>query len=386
MNQAFLPVYSRLVSSPNQQVATGLWLAHGDEPLMSQWLIDALRPIWQCQGQSVTRIELVSAKTWQEVLAELNSLSLFDPANAIIVTGNHKPDKVAQQQLAEFASLAQQGQSDNHLLWITPKQDKRALSAKWSQAFSQHGLIIDCNLYNEQQRHDILQGHAQQFGLQLTADAWQLLMSHTQNHLLNAYQSLWRLSYLFAPKQSEATANNQANDQTNDQNVAQGNTQGDAQGNTQENTQGNTLTQPMQIDAEQLQSALVSESNFSVFDLSDAMLAGNVEQVVKIIESLKNTDEPTTLVLWVIAQDMRRIQLLMSGKDAQSIGIWRNKQGLYHAAVARQNPQSVQHWSALLLKCDQAIKGVIKQPAWEILLQASLAVAGVKLFANSYDE
>ncbi|WP_434354099.1 DNA polymerase III subunit delta [Psychrobacter sp. HD31] len=347
MNQPFLSVYSRIMTNPKQQSATGLWLAHGNEPLMSQWLVDALRPIWLAQGQSVTRIELVSAKTWQEVLAELNSLSLFDPANAIIVTGNHKPDKETQAQLIEFASQAQQGQNDNHLLWITPKQDKRALSAKWAQAFNQLGLIIDCNLYNEQQRQDILQGHANHFGLQLNSEAWQLLMSHTQNHLLSAYQSLWRLSYLFSP-QITASSSNQA---------------------------------MVEINAEQMQNGLVSESSYSVFDLSDAMLAGNAPQVVKIIDALKHTDEPTTLVLWSVSQEMRRIQQLMDGKDPQSIGIWRSKQRLYQSAVNRHNFQSTQNWSALLLKCDQSIKGIIKQPAWELLLQLSLAVCGVNLFA-----
>ncbi len=347
MNQPFLSVYSRIITNPKQQSATGLWLAHGNEPLMSQWLVDALRPIWLTQGQSVTRIELISPKTWQEVLVELNSLSLFDSANAIIVTGNHKPNKETQIQLIEFATQAQQGQNNNHLLWITPKQDKRALSAKWAQAFNQLGLIIDCNLYNEQQRQDILKEQANLFGLQPNAEAWQLLMSHTHNHLLSAYQSLWRLSYLFASQIS-----------------------------TSPSTQA-----PIKINAKQMRTALVSESNYSVFDLSDAMLAGNAPQVVKIIDSLKHTEEPTTFVLWSIAQEMRRIQQLMDGKDAQSIGIWRSKQNLYQSAVNRHNLESTQHWSALLLKCDQSIKGVIKQPAWELLLQLSLAVCGIKLFA-----
>lgn len=343
MNQAFFPVYKQLISNSETQDAKGLWLAHGEEPLLTQWIVDGLRPIWQRQQQSVTRIDLASAKTWQEVIAELNSMSLFDPGNAIIVTGNHKPDKIRQEQLLNFAQECTQGQSDNHLLWITPKQDKRALSAKWAQPFNQNGLVVDCNIYNEKQRLDILQTHANIFGLTLSQDAWQLLMSHTQNHLLSAYQALWRLSYLF----------------------------------TVDTESSNTK---IEIDIEKLQSALVSESSYSVFDLSDTMLSGNSQQVITIINGLKNTGEPPTLVLWAISQDVRRLQLLLSGKDPQSIGIWRNKQSLYQSAVNRQNIQQMQNWSYQLLKCDQAIKGIIKQPAWELLLQLALSITGVQLF------
>ncbi len=344
MNQSFIHLYPQLRqdSPQTKKMAVGLWLAHGDEPLMSQWLVDSLRPIWQVNGQNIQRIELVSSKTWHEVLAELDSLSLFDPANAIIVTGNHKPDKDCQQSLLEFALRVQADDDEvqSHLLWITSKQDKRSLSAKWIQPFNQNGMIIDCNLYNEQQRQQILHYHAQRFGLTLNREAWQLLISHTQNNLLNAYQTLWRLSYLL-------TANNEKTE----------------------------------VDVEKLQSALVSQSSYSSFDLSDAVLMANVQQVVKILDVLKTTNEPPTLILWTIAKDMRLIQQLHAGKNPQEIGIWRSKQSLYINASQRISQKTTENWSKLLFDCDRAIKGVIQQPIWELLLQSALAVAGVQLFA-----
>ena len=36
--------------------------------------------------------------------------------------------------------------------------------------------------------------------------------------------------------------------------------------------------------------------------------------------------------------------------------------------------------TALLYRCDQAIKGLVRQPAWELLLQAALELAGKRLF------
>lgn len=357
MQDTFIKAYPKLLQ-PSVAVA-GLWLAHGDEPLLSQWLIDAMRPHWRAQNYAIKRIELISVKSWQEVLSELGSQSLFDDASALIVTGNHKPDKAVIAELERFAQDAQTGAHSHSLLWLTPKQDKRAQSSKWFAPFTQYGHVIDCNLYNEQQRQQLLQIQAQQFGLRLSQDAWQLLMSHTEHHLLSAYQTLWRLSYLFAP---QLVTNN-------DNDVQQ--------------QQASHATQPttnVALDIKDLQAALVSDAQFSVFDLSDAMLAGNSRQVAKIMFQLKATDEPTTLVLWAISKDMRQIMQLMDGQDPQTLGIWRSKQGLYQQACRRQTQTQAAEWPALLYKCDQAIKGLIRQPAWELLLQAALELSGQRLF------
>ena len=134
------------------------------------------------------------------------------------------------------------------------------------------------------------------------------------------------------------------------------------------------------LDINDLQAALVSDAQFSVFDLSDAMLAGNSAQVAKIIFQLKATDEPTTLVLWAISKDMRQIMQLIDGQDPQALGIWRSKQGLYQQACRRHSKAQTATWPALLYKCDQAIKGLVRQPAWELLLQAALELSGQRLF------
>ncbi|MGP5011573.1 DNA polymerase III subunit delta [Psychrobacter glacincola] len=355
MQDTFIQAYPKLLQ-PSVAVA-GLWLAHGDEPLLSQWLIDALRPHWRAQNYAIKRIELISVKSWQEVLSELGSQSLFDDASALIVTGNHKPDKAVIAELERFAVEAQTGTHSHSLLWLTPKQDKRAQSSKWFTPFAQYGHVIDCNLYNEQQRQQLLQIQAQQFGLRLSQEAWQLLMSHTEHHLLSAYQTLWRLSYLFAPQlvAKNIEANQQADHSTQ-------------------------LPNNVALDIKDLQAALVSDAQFSVFDLSDAMLAGNSTQVAKIMFQLKATDEPTTLVLWAVSKDMRQIMQLMDGQDPQALGIWRSKQGLYQQACRRQSKTQTAEWPALLYKCDQAIKGLVRQPAWELLLQAALELSGKRLF------
>lgn len=364
MQETFIQAYPKLLQ-PSVAVA-GLWLAHGDEPLLHQWLVDAIRPHWQTQNYAIKRIELISTKTWQEVLSELGSQSLFDDASALIVTGNHKPDKTVIAELERFATEAQSGTHSHSLLWLTPKQDKRSRSSKWFAPFAKYGHVIDCNLYNEQQRQQLLQIQAQQFGLDLSKEAWQLLMSHTEHHLLSAYQTLWRLSYLFAPQLMTDTDNVKHTDIS--------------AANPTIKVAGSTDVNSVALDINDLQAALVSDAHYSVFDLSDAMLAGNSRQVVKIISQLKATDEPATLVLWAISKDMRQVMQLMDGQDPQALGIWRSKQGLYQGACRRQSKERTIQWPTLLYRCDQAIKGLVRQPAWELLLQAALELSGQRLF------
>lgn len=342
MQQPFFSSYQRV--SKFTEPATGLWLLHGDEPLFSQWLIEKLTPLWRQHGMAINRMDITSSKSWQDILLEINSLSLFDDSKVVIAQGNHKPDKHSFSQLESFISE----KSDNCLLIIMDKIDKKSQNSAFFQLFLQHGYIVDCQLAHDNQRAELLLHHAHDFGLNLTTNAWQYLLSHTQNNLLTAYHSLWRLSYLYVQDLEMAKI------------------------------------QPILVDEYQLQDGLVSQSNFTTFDLSDAMLQGNLSKTLTILQQLQHADEPPSLVLWVIAKDMRNLQSLQTGASFQSLGIWQSKQGLYQQALQRFSGQSIGHWSNLLYECDRAIKGLIMQPAWELLRQLAMAVVGVNLFGNHH--
>lgn len=335
MQHAFLSAFEHAKNM--SQPAVGLWLLHGDEDLLAQWLIEQFKPQWQRHGMAISRMDITSAKSWQEILAELNSLSLFDDSKVIIAQGNHKPDKDSLAELQVFATQ----NSTNCLIVISDKYDKKSQNSPFYQLCEKHGQVVECHLYQENQRAQLLKAQAKDFGIELTTPAWQLLMAQTQNNLLSGYQTLWRLSYLYAnPTQSSLSV----------------------------------------IDESQLIDGLVNQSQFTTFDLSDAMLAGNVAKVATIIQSLKHAEEPESLVLWTISKDMRNIQSLQTGGSFQSLGIWSSKQGLYNQALKRHTYANTQTWAGLLYACDRAIKGLSQQPAWELLLQAALQVAGVTLF------
>lgn len=91
-------------------------------------------------------------------------------------------------------------------------------------------------------RGELLRMQARHIGVTLNADAWQMLMMHTEHNLLTAHQNLWRLSLLYP----NAT-----------------------------------------IDIDMLTTCLVDGAEFSVFDLSDTVLAGNTPKALQILNHLK---------------------------------------------------------------------------------------------------
>lgn len=331
MQSRFLPLYHDL-KSDKTILMHGLWLAHSDEPLVLDWLIDACRPRWQQSNKLIKRLELTSVKSWHNVLDELNTLSLFDDSTAIILTGKHKPDtkdKALMDGLTRFASDAIAGTINNHLVWCLPRQDKKSLATKAIKLFDTHGLIIDAHIHNEELRRQLLMVKCAEFSLMLDHDAWQLLLTHTEHNLLTAYQTLWRLSYLYPP----STA----------------------------------------VDADMLMTSLVDGASFDVFHLSDTIIAGDTSKALQIINHLQHTDTAPSIVLWTLAKDARLISQIQAGKDPATLGIWSNKIHNYLQAAHRCPPID---YSTPAYEIDRAIKGASHKNIWEQIRHFTQVLCG----------
>ncbi len=330
MQQRFLPFFHHLTGD-NAIATKGLWLIHSDEPLLYQWLCDACRPHWSANHQLIKRMELTSVKSWLDVVAELNDLSLFGDSTALIVSGNHKPDAKAITRLTAFAEDVASGHNHNHLLWYLPRQDKKSLTTKALKFFDGQGLIIDGNVYNEQLRRDILTAKANELGLTLTSEAWQMLLAHTEHHLLSAYQTLWRTSFLHLHGQM--------------------------------------------IGVEELTESLVDGADFTVFHLLDNILMGNVHKSLSILHHLKRTDTAPNIVLWALAKDIRLILQIQAGKHPSELGIWQSKIYVYEQAARRLSGQGGA-WLSEVYAIDKAIKGVSDKHTWQMMADLVLAMCG----------
>ncbi|MGV2948208.1 DNA polymerase III subunit delta [Acinetobacter sp. AGC35] len=313
--------------------ARGAWVLHGQEPLLEQNLIDAFRASWQKQDIERQRYDISSVADWKTVFNALNSLSLFSTQLAIEVHGNIKPDASAIKLLKSYLQHNEQ----NLLLVVMPKQDNNSLKSSFFQLIDANGVNVSLVANYPKDRQQILGIEAEKLGIRLANDAWQWLEQHHEHNLLAAKNSLMRVSDTFAE------------------------------------------VDVIQVD--HLYACLQDQSRYSTYDLSDALLQGNLSQSIKIFQYLVASGEPMSLILWSLSKEMRLLmQLFEQPQNALQIGIWKTKVGLYQQALRRLSPQRFLSWPQLLIRIDAAIKGMSKENPEHLILQAIAEMCGQRLF------
>lgn len=316
--------------------ARGAWVLHGQEPLLEQNLVDAFRSSWQSREVERQRYDISSASDWKNVFNALNSLSLFSSQLAIEVHGNIKPDASGLKLLKNYL----QQDSDNLLLVVMPKQDSSSLKSSFFQNIDANGVNVSLVANYPKDRQQILGIEAEKLGIKLANDAWQWLEQHHEHNLLAAKNSLMRVADTFAE------------------------------------------VDIIQID--HLYACLQDQSRYSTYDLSDALLNGNLAQSIKIFQYLVASGEPMSLILWSISKEMRLLmQLFEQPQNALQIGIWKTKVSVYQQALRRLSPQRFLSWPQLLIRIDAAIKGMSRENPEHLILQAIAEMCGQSLFASS---
>jgi len=315
--------------------ARGAWIIHGQEPLLEQNLLDAFRKSWQQQEVERQRHDISSVNDWKNVFNALNSLSLFSQQLAIEVHGNIKPEHTGLTLSRSYI----QHNEHNLLLIVLPKQDSSSLKSAFFQVVEANGVVVQLAAAYPQDRQRILAIEAEKLGIQLNHDAWQWLMQHHEHNLLAAKNSLMRVADTFPDIQ--------------------------------------------QIQIEQLYACLQDQSRYTTYDLSDALLTGNLAQSIKIYQYLIAAGEPDSLILWTLNKEMRLLmQLFEQPHNAIQIGIWKTKVSQYQQALRRLNPRQFLAWPELLLRIDAAIKGMSKENPEHLMLQAVGELCGNRLFSS----
>ncbi|MGQ8975870.1 DNA polymerase III subunit delta [Acinetobacter schindleri] len=313
--------------------ARGAWVLHGQEPLLEQNLMDAFRASWQQREVERQRYDVSSVSDWKNVFNALNSLSLFSTQLAVEVHGNIKPDVSGIKLLKSYL----QQDSDNLLLIIMPKQDSSSLKSSFFQVMDANGVNVSLTANYPRDRQQILSVEAEKLGIKLANDAWAWLEQHHEHNLLAAKNSLMRVSDTFAE------------------------------------------IDVIQVD--HLYACLQDQSRYSTYDLSDALLNGNLAQSIKIFQYLIASGEPLSLILWSISKEMRLLmQLFEQPQNALQIGIWKTKVSLYQQALRRLSPQTFLAWPALLLRIDASIKGLGHENPEYLVQQAIASMCGKTLF------
>ena len=131
------------------------------------------------------------------------------------------------------------------------------------------------------------------------------------------------------------------------------------------------LYPPGELTFDQIESAVLNVARYDVFKLSDAVLAGQIIRVQRMLDGLQAEGEAAVLVHYTLAEDIRALKRV---KDAMNRGsplpmalreqrVWGTRERLFERVLPRLGDAAL----ASLLRAAHQVDGVVKglkSPDW----------------------
>jgi DNA polymerase-3 subunit delta len=356
-----------------------LYLVSGDEPLQVDECGDAIRrraEVGGCSERSVFTVE--SGFDWDGLRTACQSLSLFAERRLIelrLPTG--RPGEAGAAVLAELAEAAS---TDVVFLVITGKLDKLQRESRWVQTIETNGLHVIVWPFDAQKLPGWLIQRFAARGLKPEAGVIDLLAWHLEGNMLAAAQEVEKLAMLCSAVQGRTSAAGAGDGM-------------DAGGRaTQGAVAGSAGAAEGRVGLADVEESLADSARFSVYQLVDAALSGEVVTARRIFASLRAEGSEPILMLWALARELRSLaqmgQELARGKPESSVlaRVWAQRRALVGKAL-RRHPATV--WLGLVQRCaqlDRILKGRAAGDVWLELERLLLAIAGLKPFAMQRDD
>ncbi len=347
---------SYLQQNGNKPNAANVFLLTGDEPYQLMEAADAVRSHAQQTGYSEREVlHADNSFKWGELNGVSNSLSLFSEKKIIDLRIETKtPGKAGSQAIRDYMENVPE---DKILLIQIPKLVGAARNAAWVKAIDKQGVVIQVWDLSTPQTMAWISKKMREFGMRATPDAVRLLTERVEGNLLAAYQEINKLKLLF-------------------QDV------------------GNQTHTETVIDEEQVLAAVSDSSRFSIFDLSNAVMSGDLPRVQHIHHNLKEEGVPIQLILWTLSDLSRQLYTasfqLRNGMTASQVvaKMPRPRQRPFQIALTRMQSAN---WVSILKKNSEidrlskgqgeiANKGMGR--VWSELLELALMLAGTELMMD----
>jgi DNA polymerase-3 subunit delta len=318
----------------------------GEEPLQAMLAADAVRAAARRRGYDERLVlDATSDFDWAELRTATENLSLFAQRRLLdLRMSGAKPGLAGGKALTEYAS---QAPLDTMLLMQCGKLDKDASASAWLKALDRVGVVVQVWPLNGRETADWIAERLLARGVRLDSEAASLLAERAQGNLLAAEQEIEKLCLFY----------------------------------------GGEAARQVPVGTARMLADIADSARYTVFDLADAVLAGNREKAVKILHRLAAEDVKPPLVLWCLAEQARALVAMSYPRDRGAFirslkGANKKRAPLLKRALPRQSPAG---WEALLRRCaqvDRIIKGQESGSPWDELLNLSLGLCGRPLFAT----
>ncbi|NQD36628.1 DNA polymerase III subunit delta [Permianibacter sp. IMCC34836] len=319
-----------------------LYLLSGDEPLLIEEALDAIRQAARARGFSERESHVVDKSfDFDALFANTGTLSLFASQRLLELRFTGNPNREAQAALNEQAERLG---SDTVLVITLPKLDRKEAEAKWLQALEQRGSHVTIASVGSAEISSWLQQRLRAAGLQAEPDALALLVQLCEGNLLAAHQLISQLVLLFP---------------------------------------GAKLT------AEQISSVAADNARYNLFELMDTALRGDGNRCLRMLHGLRHEDEQGNLrgLFGLLHRDIRALVNVAHIKargqrigDAwKEVGVFSSRLPLFERVAARLGVQGCQQQMQRVAQLDQQIKGVAKGEPWLLLEAVLMSLAAVSV-------
>lgn len=311
-----------------------VYAIHGDEPLLALEAADAVRAAARRHGFSEREVFIAQRGfDWSELRNAGAAMSLFGGRKLIdlrVPTGKPGTDGAAALQ----AYCANPG-PDNVLLVSLPRMDRTAQNAAWFTALGEAGLLVEVAPVDRPRLPEWIAARLARNGQRAGREVLEYLADRIEGNLLAAHQEVQKLA-LLAPEG--------------------------------------------ELSMETVEAAVTNVARFETSSASVALLAGDLARYARVLDGLRGEGEATTLVLWVLSEDVRALvrvhEGLAAGRQVDQLlrenRVWRPREAAFRVALGRIPRDKLRPALARCALIDRMIKGLATGEPWDEFLKLGL--------------
>ncbi|MDO9051867.1 MAG: DNA polymerase III subunit delta [Methylotenera sp.] len=317
-----------------------LYVLVGDEPLAQRECLDAIRAAARTQGFDERNSLTVERNfNWQQIQSFGQSISLFSSRRLLEINiPNGKPGIEGSKALQALAAKAM---PDTTVVIILPTLERDAKNSTWFAALDTKSQTIPLNEIDAANLPKWIANRLAQQGQHTSVQTLAFLAHQVEGNLLAANQEVQKLGLLYP------------------------------QGELSDTT---------------VREAVLNVSRYDAFQLGEAVLAGDAERTVRILQGLQDEGENAVAVmnplLWVLRPLLRIKQAEMRGENLTSAmtsaRIYGDKQALVKRALARLSLRQLEATLQKLADIDKTAKGVMLGDAWLEISRLCFGLAKVR--------
>ena len=325
-----------------------LYTLMGDEPLLQQEALDALRAKAREDGYTERQVFTVSGAhvDWSAVLAAGQSMSLFAERQMVeIRIPSGKPGKEGAAALQQLAASSA-GQTEVLTVVVLPRLDSTGTKSAWFAALDQHGVVVRLDSVERPQLPGWIAQRLQAQNQRVPAGeegqrALAFVADRVEGNLLAAHQEIQKLGLLYPP--------------------------------------GELLF-------DQIESAVLNVARYDPFKWVEAITEGRPERVSRMLDGLQAEGTAAVMVHWALAEELRALWRVQSSVAAgkplpmalREQRVWGPREKRFERLLPRITLSQLEQWLMQAHQVDGVIKG-LRQPTWphdpwEALLALALPV------------